>query len=380
DGRSLMRGGGGGDGGGEDEREREVFVEARLGYEEYGWSPVYGLVRERWKYVHAPRPELYDLGSDPGEETNLVAAEPRRAEDMRLALQRYLDLDVHVSGAAGIDAVHVDPGHDRALSALGYTAGGGLARPGEDLPDPKDMLGAAEKLARAKSLLVSGPARDPLGAFVLLEEVLSVNPANGDALSWLGREAWREAAAKPDDPQRAVYVEYSRRAFERLRERAPERPEGEFGLGLLAALRDDSGLAITHYEKALALDPRHLESLENLMRLRHLGGEWAPAVVLSARILAIDEHHREACQYGGLSYYRAGDHPAAIRLLTRLLPARGPEQHNGLHFVLGECYRSSGNPAQALEHYAEVQEPDRTAQGVPALELQCRQALEAARR
>jgi tetratricopeptide (TPR) repeat protein len=365
DGRSLIR---------DEEDEREVYVEALLGHEEYGWSPVYGLVRDRWKYVHAPRAELYDLRTDPREETNLLSAEPQRSESMRRALQRYVDVGIQSAGAPPRD-----PGHDQALSALGYVAGGGLALPGEGLPDPKDMLDVAEKLSRAKSKLVSGPARDPLAAFVLLEEVLRVNPANGDALSWLGREAWREAAQNPGHPKREAYVEHSRRAFERMRERAPDRPEGEFGLGLLAALRNDHEREIAHYERALALDPRHVESLSNLMRIRHLRGEWARAIELSARILALDESNREACKYGGLSHFRAGGHLAAIQLLTRLVPARDPAEHNGLHFVLGECYRNSGNPEQALAHYARMREPDRTAQGVPALEAQCREALAAGR-
>ena len=37
-----------------------------------GWSPLFGIRTERHKYIRAPRPELYDLGRDPGETSNVV--------------------------------------------------------------------------------------------------------------------------------------------------------------------------------------------------------------------------------------------------------------------------------------------------------------------
>ena len=44
----------------------------------------------RWKYIAAPRPELYDLRQDPTEAHNLVAAEPARATALRTALEARL--------------------------------------------------------------------------------------------------------------------------------------------------------------------------------------------------------------------------------------------------------------------------------------------------
>jgi len=37
-----------------------------------GWSPLLGIRTERHKYIRAPRPELYDLLHDPGENQNLA--------------------------------------------------------------------------------------------------------------------------------------------------------------------------------------------------------------------------------------------------------------------------------------------------------------------
>ncbi|MGQ0720612.1 MAG: sulfatase, partial [Candidatus Eiseniibacteriota bacterium] len=58
---------------------REAYVETKHTELLRGWSPLHGLRTERWKYVRAPRPELYDLVMDPGETANLVDAEPELA-------------------------------------------------------------------------------------------------------------------------------------------------------------------------------------------------------------------------------------------------------------------------------------------------------------
>ena len=56
----------------------------------YGWSDLRALRDGRWKYILAPRPELYDLERDPGERQNLADAEPARARALRAGLEQRL--------------------------------------------------------------------------------------------------------------------------------------------------------------------------------------------------------------------------------------------------------------------------------------------------
>jgi arylsulfatase A-like enzyme len=60
-------------------------IDARLSQ---GWSPIYGVRSERWKYIRAPRPELYDLGRDPGERTDASQAEPELAAELDREIAR----------------------------------------------------------------------------------------------------------------------------------------------------------------------------------------------------------------------------------------------------------------------------------------------------
>ena len=68
----------------------EALVETFYPRENFGWSELVGLVSGRWKYIHAPRPELYDLANDPGEKTDLIGSSPSKADELRKRLEKEL--------------------------------------------------------------------------------------------------------------------------------------------------------------------------------------------------------------------------------------------------------------------------------------------------
>ena len=53
----------------------------------FGWAPLRGLRDNRYKYVEAPRSELYDLESDPEESTNLIHEKPEIVHRLRAAME-----------------------------------------------------------------------------------------------------------------------------------------------------------------------------------------------------------------------------------------------------------------------------------------------------
>ena len=67
-----------------------AFAESLLPLTHFGWSDLRVVRDGRWKYILAPRPELYDLDRDPGERQNLVATEAARAQAMRAGLTARL--------------------------------------------------------------------------------------------------------------------------------------------------------------------------------------------------------------------------------------------------------------------------------------------------
>jgi len=75
-----------------------------------------------YKFIHGPRPELFNLGNDPGELHDLIDSEPDLAEEMESGLVDFISQ--HASPVA-VGATHdFDEGVRRKLAALGYLSTG----------------------------------------------------------------------------------------------------------------------------------------------------------------------------------------------------------------------------------------------------------------
>src|SRR5260221_6308369 len=71
-------------------KDEASFAESLVPLLHYGWSDLRAVRDGRWKYILAPKPELYDLENDPGELKNLVEADAAKASAMRAALEARL--------------------------------------------------------------------------------------------------------------------------------------------------------------------------------------------------------------------------------------------------------------------------------------------------
>jgi arylsulfatase A-like enzyme len=67
---------------------------------QFGWSDLRVVREGHFKYILAPRPELYDLRADPNERHDLAREQPAQAEAIRTALARELDRE-RQGGARG---------------------------------------------------------------------------------------------------------------------------------------------------------------------------------------------------------------------------------------------------------------------------------------
>jgi arylsulfatase A-like enzyme len=81
----------------------------------FGWGALRMVRDGRFTFIDAPRPELYDLETDPRESHNVADAHIATA----VALRREL-LDMTASGAAQGDGARLSQDRLRALEALGY--------------------------------------------------------------------------------------------------------------------------------------------------------------------------------------------------------------------------------------------------------------------
>ncbi|HXW04955.1 MAG TPA: sulfatase [Vicinamibacterales bacterium] len=117
--------------------------------ERFGWSPLRALRAGRFKLIEAPRPELYDLQTDPTEQHNIHATRPAVATAMSRRLAALAQL-----GPTAREGHFYRPAREtlERLAALGYVAAGRTTvdQPGPVLPDPKDHIGEYSRLARRR--------------------------------------------------------------------------------------------------------------------------------------------------------------------------------------------------------------------------------------
>ncbi len=149
---------------------------------EFGWAELRMQRDGRFKYIEAPRPELYDLAEDRAETRNLVTGDAANAARLAGALKQWTDATAN--DAAG-DARQTLGEEDMArLRSLGYLAGGAVradapkTAAGAVLPDPKDRIGDARLLDEARELVQAGRFADGLA---VIDRILAANPGNHDA-------------------------------------------------------------------------------------------------------------------------------------------------------------------------------------------------------
>jgi arylsulfatase A-like enzyme len=127
----------------------------------FGWAPLKSVRRNGEKFIEAPRPELYDLHSDPGELNNIYSA-----TSPEVAKSRELLAEVRSS-----------------IAASDATNPGKATQPDAILPDPKDKIDEQNLLHDA--MLASDDNR-PEAAQEALAKVLALDPKSPTALRQLG--------------------------------------------------------------------------------------------------------------------------------------------------------------------------------------------------
>jgi arylsulfatase A-like enzyme/Tfp pilus assembly protein PilF len=118
-----------------------IYTETYMPYYNHRWAPIEGLIEVGWKYILAPRPELYNLTEDPEEEHDLIDEEPEKAGAIRKALleerRRYPRVTSRKADLSN-DALE-------KLQSLGYLTGGRMTW------EEPDALAMADTLTDSKT-------------------------------------------------------------------------------------------------------------------------------------------------------------------------------------------------------------------------------------
>jgi arylsulfatase A-like enzyme/predicted Zn-dependent protease len=164
---------------------RRVYSETLYPRFHFGWSDLAALTDDRYQYIEAPRPELYDWKEDPREKKDLASGLPPSFRAMRLELSK-IQRPMQAPGAE-------DPETVKKLASLGYIGMASPAADRKDLPDPKDRITTIDRL-KDSARLVSQHRDDEAAA--LLVNLTRENPLMLDAWETLARVLRRAGRTK----------------------------------------------------------------------------------------------------------------------------------------------------------------------------------------
>src|SRR5207237_6441730 len=85
---------------------REIYAESFAPLLEFGWAPLRAIRSGTWKFIAAPKPELFDVEHDAGEQRNAMDAQPSVARGLAARTDRYSPAkmpDMRVLDASGLD-------------------------------------------------------------------------------------------------------------------------------------------------------------------------------------------------------------------------------------------------------------------------------------
>jgi len=130
------------------------YLESYYPPETFGWSELVGIIDGDWKFIRAPRSELYNLKTDPKEEKDLVSREARTAALLNRKLEEIIKAGTSKTkpGRRTLSREEED-----RLRSLGYIGADASVKVGKGpLPDPKDKMGEFKILFKAKLLEYQG--------------------------------------------------------------------------------------------------------------------------------------------------------------------------------------------------------------------------------
>jgi arylsulfatase A-like enzyme/Tfp pilus assembly protein PilF len=316
---------------------KPVYSETLYPFYHFGWSDLYAATDERFSYIRAPRPELYDLVADPRQAKNLAATQVSAAG----ATSAWLE--ARVAQAVPTEPEDVREDVRQQLRALGYVGGGGAPPPrAGSRPDPKDKIEAYERLMRALTLHRQSKYAE---AVAELQALVPAEPGMFDAWELLGLALLR-LGRTPEGIS----------ALEKAIALDPMRAEPHLSLAQVYALEHKSDLAIKHAEIATQREPG--KAFEVLARLLLDLGLVDRAAEAARKSLA-DDPSRAMSLFvlGGVSQ-RAGRCEEALRYFREAEEANRLQRGTvllTLHASMGDCLARLGHSAQAeAEFLAEI--------------------------
>ncbi|HMF96808.1 MAG TPA: sulfatase-like hydrolase/transferase [Vicinamibacterales bacterium] len=310
----------------------------------FGWSDLRALTAGRYKFVAAPRPELYDLQQDPTETKNIYSERQALGDRLNqelVALEGQMTASASPGAAKG--AAEIDPEARERLAALGYV-GTFVTTTSSDragLSDPKDKIQLFNLLTRARETARHDKESDE--GLHALERVVEEDPKVIDAWFMMGNEYYR----RKDYP----------RAIDRYKRALELKPDYDLVVINMAnayrALGRDEE-AMVGYRRFMELDPKNAQIRYEAAQILIDNGKLEDAQVELTHALELEPKLAAARNALGVLALRRGDTVAAERDIRAAI-AEKPDVRLA-HFNLALLAEQQGDVQRAIAEYTKEME------------------------
>lgn len=284
---------------GADADDRISYFEAMSASLNRGWAPLRGVLAGREKLIDLPVPELFDLETDPEEQTNLADGRPgrRRALDALLGGFRAALPDERRAESRDVG---------ERLRALGYVSGTAPRKERySEADDPKTLVEIDRAIHRGVDLI---ERRRFAEAVQVYRGILAERPDIALAYRHLAYVQWSggDVHGAVDTIRRALNAGVAE-------------PSLEVQLGTYLAEIGAAAEAIPLLEGAARSRPDDLEALNALGIAYARAGRPDAALNTFDAVLAIDPDEAMALQNAGAAELERGNLEVARRRFTRAL-------------------------------------------------------------
>ncbi|MGO9241041.1 MAG: sulfatase-like hydrolase/transferase [Bryobacteraceae bacterium] len=296
-----------------------------------GWAELRAIRTNQWKYIRAPRPELYDLSRDPGETNNVLAEHPSEVRKLEARLAA-------ATGSASSEKVETTPMDEHTLAqlkSLGYTSG--FTSRSYDLngqgADPKDQVAILKMMDDADQ---PHSGLSPARRIELLQRALRLDPSNPLLYYTLGAKL--EKAGRYDEAMK-LYRAALQNGIDKGHGRLHSR------LGDLLVHAGKKAEAIPEYEEAVRINPTDVATQANLATAYMEQGRLADAERVLNGIVAIEPSNAAAQNELGVLAIQRRDGTAARAHFEKAVEF-DPDLVDA-YLNLGLLYKMVGDKARA---------------------------------
>ena len=329
---------------GQEKSERFAYSESLYSSLHYGWAPLESVTSKKYKYIQAPRAELFDLESDFSESTNLAVKNGPLARAMKSELQEIIDkyANKHLQAQAPME-----PEMAEKLRSLGYISTQASKSEHNSNIDPKDKvhIAVAVQDAAGAALIDNYPL-----AIRLIEPVIKEQPNMSEALYVAG-----VSHASVGDYDKAI--DYLLQTIKLI----PDHAMAQYNLGAAYMMKNDLKEAEYWLKKVVEKSPKLMNAQIKLGQVYMMSNnpeKAAPHFDVAIKFYEDTLNKSGSSKAGGDLYaslaeiqFSAGQHKKAqenLRQAIQLEPSKPM-----LHYNLGQVYEALNDKSAAIQEYEE---------------------------